>query len=158
MPPKPLSQRVRETSARKRARGLKEIRVWVPDYSEAVQEVRELARRLSGEKRISRMPGTDDRIAEIIARDAMMVPKDDDIVYLLAKVSNQADRIAELERENADFRQTFDFQWEANRRAIKLWQEAAPERDLTWPDHAKMVVWLLERIAALEAELAASKM
>jgi hypothetical protein len=48
-------------------------------------------------------------------------------------------RVAELER-------TFDLRWHADMRAIKRWQAAAPGRDQTWPDHADLVVWLLEQL------------
>lgn len=44
---------------------------------------------------------------------------------------------------------------EPSRRAIKQWQEANPGNDLTWPDTARLDVWLMERIDALETELAA---
>jgi hypothetical protein len=49
------------------------------------------------------------------------------------------ERIEELEA-------TFDLRWKADMRAIKRWQEAHPGNDLTWPDHADMVVWMLEQI------------
>ncbi|MGX1237310.1 hypothetical protein AB7M71_010448 [Bradyrhizobium japonicum] len=38
---------------------------------------------------------------------------------------------------------SFDIRWAANMRAIKRWQAAGPDRELTWPDHADLVVWLL---------------
>jgi len=37
----------------------------------------------------------------------------------------------------------FSMRWNADMRAIKMWQEAAPGRDLTWPDHTDLLVWLL---------------
>ncbi len=43
-------------------------------------------------------------------------------------------------------RASFDLRWDADMRAIKRWQAAHPGNDLTWPDHADMVVWLLEQI------------
>jgi len=42
-----------------------------------------------------------------------------------------------------EMEQSFDLRWKADMRAIKMWQEGHPERELTWPDHADMVVWLL---------------
>lgn len=48
-----------------------------------------------------------------------------------------SERIQELERY-------FDLRRNANMRAIKRWQAAGPDRELRWPDHADMVVWLLE--------------
>lgn len=47
--------------------------------------------------------------------------------------------------ELADLQASFDLRWKADMRAIRRWQEAGPGRDLTWPDHADLVVWLLER-------------
>lgn len=41
---------------------------------------------------------------------------------------------------------TFDLRWNADRRAIKRWQEAHPGNELTWPDHADLVVWLMEQV------------
>ncbi len=37
---------------------------------------------------------------------------------------------------------SFDLRWNADQRAIKLWQEATG-RTLVWPDHADLCVWLL---------------
>jgi len=51
----------------------------------------------------------------------------------------------ELRRTNEGLQLTFDLRWQADRRAIKRWQAAHPGNDLTWPDHADMVVWLMER-------------
>lgn len=39
--------------------------------------------------------------------------------------------------------------WNADMRAIKRWQDATGER-LTWPDHADLVVWLLEQLDAAQ--------
>lgn len=51
-----------------------------------------------------------------------------------------ADRIADLE-------QTFDMRWQADMRAIERWRAEDPvRRTLTMPDHADLVVWLLDRI------------
>src|SRR5690348_5000879 len=53
----------------------------------------------------------------------------------------------------ADLQRTFDLRWDADMRAIKRWQAAHPGSDLVWPDHADMVVWLLERDAIWAADL-----
>ena len=63
-----------------------------------------------------------------------------------------AERDEALERA-ADLDQTFDLRWKANMRAIERWQEAHPGNDLVWPDHADMVVWLLEKMDASTAAL-----
>lgn len=46
----------------------------------------------------------------------------------------------------------FDVRWDADMRAIKRWQAAHPGKELTWPDHADLVVWLLEEYSILEGE------
>lgn len=53
------------------------------------------------------------------------------------------------ERERDELQSTFRVRWNADMRAIKRWQAAHPGKELTWPDHADLVVWLLaERDAA----------
>lgn len=84
--------------------------------------------------------------------------------YLIATIENGAPGdFCETEEANAelmasapamreeleDFQRSFDLRWNADQRAIKRWQAAAPEgedRSLTWPDHGDLVVWLLERL------------
>lgn len=60
------------------------------------------------------------------------------------------DRVADLLEEAADeiekYDRSFDIRWEADMRAIKLWQEANPGNDLMWPDHADLCVWLMEEL------------
>lgn len=47
---------------------------------------------------------------------------------------------------------TLEIRWEADMRAIKRWQEANPGNGLTWPDHADLVVWLLDQLATKEGK------
>lgn len=57
-----------------------------------------------------------------------------------------------------DLERSFDLRWNADQRAIKRWQAASPEgedRSLTWPDHADLVVWLLEQEDKTRARLRA---
>jgi len=61
----------------------------------------------------------------------------------------RADRIEALEAEKLELEQSFDLRWKADMRGIKRWQNATG-RELVWPDHADLIVWLLERIEALE--------
>jgi hypothetical protein len=42
---------------------------------------------------------------------------------------------------------SFMLRWKADMRALKRWQ-AATGQELTWPDHADLVVWLLEQLEA----------
>jgi hypothetical protein len=44
--------------------------------------------------------------------------------------------------------QAFDMRWKADMRAIERWQKAHPGKELTWPDHADLVTWLLEQLEA----------
>ena len=68
-------------------------------------------------------------------------------------IAAQAAEIERLQRERDELQQSFDLRWRASMRAIKRWQEAHPGSDLTWPDHADLVVWLLEQLdAARDAE------
>ena len=39
----------------------------------------------------------------------------------------------------------FNLRWDADMRAIRMWQ-AETGRDLVWPDHADLVVWLLRKM------------
>ena len=55
-------------------------------------------------------------------------------------------------REARELQDIFDLQRKADRRAIKMWQAAAPGRELTHPDRADMVVFLLEKLDALAAK------
>jgi hypothetical protein len=48
----------------------------------------------------------------------------------------------------------FNLRWDADMRAIKRWQEAHPGNDMVWPDHADLVVWLLERLDATRRTIA----
>ncbi len=52
----------------------------------------------------------------------------------------------ELKAENDELNALFDLRWKADIRAIKRWREANPGNDLVVPDHADLVVWLLERL------------
>jgi hypothetical protein len=45
---------------------------------------------------------------------------------------------------------SFDLRWAADMRAIKLWQEKTG-KELVWPDHADLVVFLGEKVSRLEA-------
>ncbi len=44
----------------------------------------------------------------------------------------------------------FDLRYACDMRAIKRWQ-AATGRDLTWPDHTDLLVWLLSELDKAEA-------
>lgn len=49
--------------------------------------------------------------------------------------------------ETDDLERTFDMRWQADQRAIKRWQAETGRTD-TWPDHADLCVWLMEKLDA----------
>lgn len=53
------------------------------------------------------------------------------------------------EARAGDLTASFELRHRADMRAIARWQ-AATGRDMEWPDHADLVVWLLERLEAAE--------
>lgn len=57
----------------------------------------------------------------------------------LGDLAHKAKRADELQA-------SFDLRWQSDMRAIKRWQEAHPGNELVWPDHADIVVWLLEEL------------
>lgn len=63
----------------------------------------------------------------------------------------QTARIADLERENAELKATLAVVFDANDRGRKAWQEAHPDKEIVWPDQAKLVEWLLSENAELRA-------
>src|SRR5262249_52215733 len=65
--------------------------------------------------------------------------------YAAKQLDSAADMIEEHD-------QSFDLRWKADMRAIKRWQAAAPGRELTWPDHADLCVWLLEQLESRPVE------
>ena len=58
-----------------------------------------------------------------------------------------ADRLEELE-------DLFDLRLFADMRAVKLWQAAHPGNEKIWPDHAELVVWLLNELKAASSAAA----
>ena len=67
--------------------------------------------------------------------------------------TSDADSEVSVEDELKELQEIFDMRWDADMRATKRWQAAGPGRDLTWPDHADLVVWLLERLEEAEAKV-----
>jgi hypothetical protein len=58
------------------------------------------------------------------------------------------ERAEKAEEACAEMQATFDLRWKADMSAINAWQEKTGET-LTWPDHADLCIWLLERIRSL---------
>ncbi len=54
-------------------------------------------------------------------------------------------RTSALQQDVAELQRSFDLRWAADHRAIARWRAENPEaRELLMPDHADMVVWLLD--------------
>lgn len=73
----------------------------------------------------------------------------EDVANLCEDLENARAYIGRLADEAAEHRHSFEIRWRADMRAIERWQAAHPGNDLVWPDHADLVVWLMERHAAL---------
>lgn len=43
---------------------------------------------------------------------------------------------------------SFDLRWKADMRAIKAWQAAHPGKELVWPSHVDLVLWLFAQLYA----------
>jgi hypothetical protein len=63
------------------------------------------------------------------------------------------ERVNRLRAEQDELQDSFDLRWKADMRAIKKWQAANQGNDLSWPDHADLVVWLMAGRDRLRAAL-----
>ncbi len=72
------------------------------------------------------------------------------IPYTLRRLTNMSDA-KDQAVELADLQALFSLRWNADMRAIKMWQKEDPSRSLTWPDHADLVVWLLGALEVKES-------
>lgn len=61
-------------------------------------------------------------------------------------------RIVELEDQIKEYEHSFDLQYDASMRGIKMWQEATG-RDMVWPDKAELTAWLIEKLDEKEKTL-----
>jgi hypothetical protein len=59
-------------------------------------------------------------------------------------------RCAALEQEAQEHRHSFEIRWKADMRAIERWQKEKPGRDLMWPDHTDLLVWLMHELHQAE--------
>ena len=66
-------------------------------------------------------------------------------------------RIVDLERECAELNASFELRWKADMRAITRWQSEAPGRELVWPSHDDLCVWLLGQLDEALARLDAAR-
>jgi hypothetical protein len=58
----------------------------------------------------------------------------------------------ELKDQVDELELLFDIRWRADRIAIKRWQKETGE-DMKWPDHADMVVWLLNKLSKIQQKV-----
>lgn len=74
----------------------------------------------------------------------------DALEHANVRLDEVRDQRAAAIAERDDLQRTFDLRWAADQRAIKRWQAAHPGKELVWPDHADMVVWLLGRLDVID--------
>ena len=63
--------------------------------------------------------------------------------------ANTAD--ADVGERIAELQASADLRWKADMRAIERWRAAHPDKELVWPDHADLCVWLMGELDALDA-------
>lgn len=71
------------------------------------------------------------------------------LAHLAKERTAHADRAATLLEASNREAASFELRHRADMRAIARWQ-AATGRDMEWPDHSDLVVWLLERLEVAE--------
>lgn len=63
------------------------------------------------------------------------------------------EELKEKTAELSDLQKSFDIRWDADMRGIEKWRVAGEGRELTWPDHADLVCFLIEQSDAQAAEI-----
>ncbi len=63
-------------------------------------------------------------------------------------------QLAEAATERDELQASADLRWKADMRAIHRWQSATG-KDLVWPDHADLCVWLMGQLAEARSHIAA---
>lgn len=86
-------------------------------------------------------------IAMVAERDATIATQAARIEELEAHGKADEVLIGTIEDELTEMKATFDLRWKADQRAIKRWHDAGNDKAI-WPDHADLMVWLLERLEA----------
>lgn len=82
--------------------------------------------------------------------DALYEASKVDQIPVGSEIRQLISEIRHHRRNPTELQQTFNFRYDADMRAIKMWQAAHPGNDLTWPDRADLVLWLLEQIETTE--------
>jgi hypothetical protein len=60
-------------------------------------------------------------------------------------ISTQQSEIKRLGLELGEMEMTFDLRYAADMRAINRWENEHPGTSRMWPDHADLVIWLMEK-------------
>lgn len=71
---------------------------------------------------------------------------------LFAASHEMVAEIKRLREELAEREASFDLRWNADMRAIRMWQEAHPGNDNVWPSHDDLCVWLMEQLDQLKKD------
>jgi hypothetical protein len=59
------------------------------------------------------------------------------------------DDLETIKAERDDLEQLFELRHKADMRAVDRWRKAHPGNELRMPDHADLVVWLMDELAKL---------
>lgn len=78
-------------------------------------------------------------------------------IHRLETENDSLRKAYEAERKKADEmlvenNASFDLRHGADKRAIKRWHEAYPDKVAIWPDHADLCVWLIEELEKVRKE------
>lgn len=79
---------------------------------------------------------------------------------MIVRAALEAERLSvaldKATAELANYKASYEVFHDAGKRATEMWQKATGDTR-TWPDHAKLCVWLLERLADAE-EMASARL
>ena len=84
--------------------------------------------------------------AHEFGQEAVMALRSIPTLFDRSHIDDLIEEAGKLRRQNASLERTIEMRWDADQRAITRWREAHPCNDLVMPDHADMVVWLLEML------------
>lgn len=73
---------------------------------------------------------------------------DDMDVEIKTEVISKDDFVKSLVDQVNELEVIFELRRKADMRAIRVWQAARPGREMVWPDHADLCMWLLEQLDA----------
>lgn len=72
-------------------------------------------------------------------------------IIAVAKYIDLHIKLDDAEKKIAELQASSDLRWNADMRAIERWRAAHPGKELVWPDHADLCVWLMGELDALDA-------